>query len=84
MPITLTILRPFVEEKKTVDWVSLECVGGSFVVSDGHRPLINVLSGEGTIVYRQGGQELEIAVPAEGGLVHVVSNQVILFLHTAV
>jgi F0F1-type ATP synthase epsilon subunit len=84
MSITLTILRPFTEEKKTVDWVSLECVGGSFVVSDGHRPLINVLIGEGTILYRQSGQELEITVPLEGGLVHVVNNQVILFLHTAV
>ncbi len=84
MPITLNILKPFIEDKKTVDWVSIECPGGSFVVTSGHRPLVNVLLSDGVIVYREGGQDHEIAIPTEGGVVHVFENQVVLFLHSVV
>jgi len=82
MSITLSVLRPFSEDKKVVDWVSLECPGGSFVVSSGHQPLVNVLSSDGKVIYQQGGQEVELVVSAAGGLVHVVDNQVILFLYS--
>ncbi|MDQ5890295.1 MAG: hypothetical protein QG604_169 [Candidatus Dependentiae bacterium] len=81
MPLTLVILRPFIQDKKEIDWVSLECPGGSFLVGPGHRPLVNMLAGESTITYAAGGREETIEVPEEGGLVHVVDNQVILFLN---
>jgi len=81
MELTLVILRPFSEEKKAIDWVSLECPGGSFVVGPGHRPLVNMLSGSGVVTYKVGGLEDTIEVPEQGGLVHVVGNQVILFLN---
>ncbi len=81
MSLTLTILRPFSEENKAIEWVHLECPGGSFVVGPGHRPLVNLLSGGGVVLYKEHGQEQSIDVPDEGGLVHVVDGRVVLFLN---
>ena len=80
MSIELSVMKPFSEEKKEVDWVRVECPGGSFTVGKGHRPLVNILAGSKTIVYRQHGADHTIEVPAEGGMVHVFDNQVVLFL----
>lgn len=80
MPVTMCIMRPFSEEKKEVEWVSVECIGGSFMVGQGHRPLVNVLAGGKMITYKEGGHEETVEVSAEGGLVHVAENKVLLFL----
>ena len=81
MALTLIVLRPFLEEKKEIDWVLLECPGGSFVVGPDHRPLVNILSGSSTLTYAVKGHEETLEVPEDGGLVHVLDNQVVLFLN---
>jgi F0F1-type ATP synthase epsilon subunit len=80
MTLQLSILRPFSEEKKQVEWVRVECPGGSFTVGVGHRPLINILAGSRVVTYQESGAEHTLEVSAEGGMVHVTNNQVILFL----
>jgi F0F1-type ATP synthase epsilon subunit len=80
MAIQLSILRPFFEEKKQVEWVCVDCPGGSFTIGEGHRPLINILAGNRTVVYRQQGIDHTLEIPADGGMVHVTHNQVTLFL----
>jgi len=81
MALTLTILRPFLEEKKEIDWIQLACPGGSFVVGPGHRPLVNILSGKSTLTYTVKGHEETLAVSEDGGLVHVLDDTVVLFLN---
>ena len=81
MLITLCIMYPFSEEKKQVEWVHVECPGGNFVVGPGHRPLVNILSGNRKVLYKEGGQQQTIDVSATGGLIHVTAQQVILFLN---
>ncbi len=81
MALTLVILRPFSEEKKDIGWISLECPGGSFVVGPDHRPLVNILAPESTLTYTVKGHEETLEVSEHGGLVHVLDNQVILFLN---
>jgi F0F1-type ATP synthase epsilon subunit len=80
MTLQLSILRPFSEEKMQVEWVCVECPGGSFTVGLGHRPLVNMLMGGKPVVYRAQGVDHTLEIPAEGGMVHVVNNQVTLLL----
>ncbi len=80
MTIELSIMKPFSEEKKQVEWVFIECPGGNFTIGVGHRPLVNILTGNKMVVYRQQGSDYTVEVPAEGGMIHVYDNQVVLFL----
>ncbi len=80
MAVTLMIERPFACETYSIEWISLECREGNFVVGPGHLPLIAVLSPEGLLAYRSAGVERSIEVPSSGGIVHVLHDEVMVFL----
>lgn len=77
----LEIVSSTSREQLVVEWVEVQGVGGSFLVGPDHSPLVSIIIGGCSLIYKKQNISLNQEIPiSSGGIFKIENNKAIILL----